>query len=156
MRRETDSVRAPYHVLIDEPLLERPPLDLSAPAAQRLTPLPPHARHNAAEAPPAHARTVAHVMRPAGQPVCGAARSLAARDNCLAGWPCVCLRRSLRTFARSPEHTRERRGTAPLLYLVTPVRPPGHTPPPHLHRDWARRCHICTRTGLPPSAYCMA
>jgi hypothetical protein len=21
-------------------------------------------------------------------------------------------------------------------------------PPPHLHRDWARRCHICTGTGL--------
>ena len=22
---------------------------------------------------------------------------------------------------------------------------------PHLHRDWAHRCHICTRTGLTPA-----
>jgi hypothetical protein len=28
---------------------------------------------------------------------------------------------------------------------------PGTRPLPHLHRDWAHHCHICTRTGLAPS-----
>ena len=27
----------------------------------------------------------------------------------------------------------------------------SHTPVPHLHRDWAHRCHICTGTGLTPA-----
>ena len=30
-------------------------------------------------------------------------------------------------------------------------RPSAHPPLPHLHRDWARPCHICSGTGLAPA-----
>ena len=46
----------------------------------------------------------------------------------------------------------ENRPTVPCVSLMcTPGR---GSPPPHLHRDWARPCHICTGTGLAPCHIC--
>ena len=43
------------------------------------------------------------------------------------------------------------KGDANIRFGALPTSAPGlGTPLPHLHRDWAHRCHICAGTGLTP------
>jgi len=46
----------------------------------------------------------------------------------------------------------ENRPTVPYVSLM--CTPGLGSPLPHLHRDWARPCHICTGTGLAPCHIC--
>jgi hypothetical protein len=58
-----------------------------------------------------------------------------------------------RMNARSHEHT-SCPGTALMRGLTPATSAPGLSSPlPHLHRDWARPCHICAGTGLAPATF---
>jgi hypothetical protein len=67
---------------------------------------------------------------------------------------CGCACTGTRSAAR-PRRTlevRRRRGgwAHPRCHICTGTR----SPPPHLHRDWARVAHICTETGPTPAHIC--
>ena len=58
------------------------------------------------------------------------------------------------SFVRDPELLSEALSTMLVTFEVTlnpkPLNQLG-APLPHLHRDWAHRCHICAGTGLGPA-----
>ena len=67
-----------------------------------------------------------------------------------------------RPIRRGPTATPAPGLGAPLPHLHRDLAHPCHictgtglTLPPHLHRDWARRCHICVGTGLTPCHICV-